>query len=201
MFLLLKLDDDDELALEVDPLHDGLTKASSTSVLLLLTEVPLRSSSLELDLLSPGPLDEARLGKLPDRSLLEADLLDGLLDRDSLEDDPLTEPLDRDPLADLLLASWDNDALLEELLGDLEVLLPGSVLLAELPDDPPGDLLGEALNPDLISLDELPATEPDDLLGDSEDLSLESDICPTPLGDEADLLPEPPEARLDEVLT
>ena len=175
MFLLFKLDDDDELVLEVDPLYDGLTKASSTSVLLLLTEVPLRSSSLEPDLLSPGPLDEARLGKLPDRSLLEADLLDGLLDRDSLEDDPLTEPLDKDPLADLLLTSWDNDALLEELLGDLEALLPGSVLLAELPDDPPGDLLGEATNPDITSLDELPATEPDDLLGDSEDLSLESE--------------------------
>ena len=184
MFLLLKLDDDDELVLEVDPLYDGLTKASSTSVLLLLTEVPLRSSSLEPDLLSPGPLDEARLGKLPDRSLLEADLLDGLLDRDSLEDDPLAEPLDRDPLAEAL-----------------EVTRPGSALLAELPDDPPGDLPGEATNPGITSLDELPATEPDDLLGDSEDLSLESDICPTPLGDEADLLPEPPGARLDEVLT
>ena len=184
MFLLLKLDDDDELVLEVDPLYDGLTKASSTAVLLLLTEVPLRSSSLEPDLLSLDPLDEARLGKLPDRSLLEADLLDGLLDLDSLEDDPLAEPLDRDPLAEAL-----------------EVTRPGSALLAELPDDLPGDLPGEAANPGITSLDELPATEPDDLHGDPEDLSLESETCTTPLGGEADLLPEPPGARLDEVLT
>ena len=90
MLFLLTLDADDELVLEVDPLYDGLTKVSS----------------LDLDLLGPDTLDEARLGKPSDRSLLEADLLDGLLDLDlDLGDDLLTEPLDTDPPADLLLSS------------------------------------------------------------------------------------------------
>ena len=47
MILLSKLDDDDEVVLEVlevlevDFLADGLTKASATAALLLLAEAPL----------------------------------------------------------------------------------------------------------------------------------------------------------------
>ena len=133
LFLLLKLDDDDELVLEVDPLYDGLTKVSS----------------LDLDLLGPDTLDKARLGKPSDRGLLEADLLDGLLELDlGLGDESFTETLDTDLLSDPAPTSREPETPLEELFGG--VLHIGGVLGGVLPlDKPPGDLLDDDLDPEL----------------------------------------------------
>ena len=126
MLFLLALDTDDELVLEVDPLYDGLTKVSS----------------LDLDLPGPDLLDEATLGKPSDRGLLETEPLDKLLELDlGIGDDLLTEAPDTDPLADPPPSSRETEALLEELLG--------GVLLTELLDEPPADLLDEALSPEL----------------------------------------------------
>ena len=101
-----KLADDDEVVLEAletpeaDLLADGLTKPSAPAALLLLDDTSLRGSSPDSALLGLDPLDDARLGELPDHGLLEADLLDRLLDPDFLEDDPLGELPGRNPLPD-----------------------------------------------------------------------------------------------------
>ena len=122
MLLLLALDTDDEPVLEVDPLYDGLTKVTS----------------LDLDLSGPDLLDEATLGLL--------ELLDKLLEVDlGIGDDLLAEAPDTDPPADLLSPSRETEALLEELLGGVL----GGVLLITPLDEPPADLLDEALSPEL----------------------------------------------------
>ena len=141
------------------------------------------------------------LGEFSGADLLGSDLLDELLG---------CRPLDPDLLVELLGADLLDDPPPGELLGDdsLDELLGYTFLSRPLPYDLLGDPSGEAANPGITLLDELLYMEPPErellggLLGDDEVPSLESDSClsTADLGEDLDLLAEPPGALLDEVL-